>query len=69
MNIRYYGPQRFRTGGVLDRVRHRGGTMQEFELGNLQAPVQVRGLDDPRVFENWHLRTDGARGSDRDNAI
>ena len=43
--------------------------MQEFELGNLQAPVQVRGLDDPRVFENWHLRTDGARGSDRDNAI
>ena len=65
VNIRYYGPQRFRTGGVMDSVGRRGGTMQEFKFGNLQAAVQVLGLDDPRVFENWHIRGDGARGSGR----
>jgi hypothetical protein len=69
VSIRYYGPQRFNTGGVADLATGRGGTMQEFEFGNLQAPVQVRGLDDSRVFENWHLTRDGARGSGRDNAI
>jgi hypothetical protein len=56
VRIRYYGPQRFRTGGVLDRVRganmNRGGTMQEFHS---REQLQVRGLDDPRVFENWAI--------------
>jgi hypothetical protein len=56
VRIRYYGPQRFRTGGVLDRVRganmNRGGTMQEFHS---RDQLQVRGLDDPRVFENWAI--------------
>ena len=32
---------------------NRGGTMQEFV--NRGEPLQVRGLDDQRVFENWHL--------------
>ena len=39
VNIRYYGPQRFSTGGVIDRVGRRGGTMQEFKFENLQAAV------------------------------
>jgi hypothetical protein len=66
VRIRYYGPQRFRTGGVLHRVRgatdtatdtatvNRGGTMQEFYSRHEHLPV--RGLDDPRVFENWYIR-------------
>jgi hypothetical protein len=55
VTIRYYGPQRFRTGGVFVRGANmnRGGTMQEFV--NSGEQLQVRGLDDQRVFENWHL--------------
>jgi hypothetical protein len=57
INIMYYGPHRFRTGGVLDRVRganmNRGGTMQEFVHGG--EPLQVRGLDDPRVWDHWQV--------------
>jgi hypothetical protein len=68
VSIRYYGPQRFNTGGMeFFWETGRGGNMHEFL--NFQAPVQVQGLDDSRVFENWHLHDDGARGSNRNNAI
>jgi hypothetical protein len=56
VRMQYYGPQRFRTGGVLQRVpganMNRGGTMQEFHS---REALEVHGLDDTRVFENWHV--------------
>jgi hypothetical protein len=44
VNIRYYGPQRFRTFDT------REGALHEFRAPQLR---HVHGLDEPRVFENW----------------
>jgi hypothetical protein len=67
VSIRYYGPQRFNTGG-MEFFWETGMGEHMHEFLNNQA-LQVQGLDDSRVFENWHLHDDGARGSNRNNAI
>jgi hypothetical protein len=54
VRVLYYGPQSFRTGGVLQRVRGAntswGGTMQELHS---REAIEVHGLDDTRVWEHW----------------
>jgi hypothetical protein len=50
VNIRYSGPQHFRTFDTCDYLSSRGGTLQEYRRQTLyNGPL---GLDDPRVFEN-----------------
>jgi hypothetical protein len=54
VNIRYYGPQRFRTFDNWHYAAARGGLVQECR-GSTQHPdtQHPEALDDPRVFEDW----------------
>jgi hypothetical protein len=53
VNIRYYGPQRFRTFDNYDIHADRGGMLREYLAQQPLAADVPRGLDDPRVFEHW----------------
>jgi hypothetical protein len=53
VNIRYYGPQRFRTFDNYAIHLDRGGQLREWLAERPLAADVPRGLDDPRVFEHW----------------